>query len=273
MMKIDDETLMAFVDGELDGAGMARVGERLQLDTELRKRARTYQDSARVLQQAFEPQLRRPVPGKILGLLRPAVDRAASGGGAARFGGLRTSRLMSSPVLALAASLLLTVGITVGVVASRAIVQGTTSGSSVIAILDGADGWDRGFDTTMSGKPFSVGVSGEGRSAAVVPLTTFLDQDDRYCRSFQRSVTSRADIERLRGIACRDVASGSWRTRVVVADATAAADRTEQPSGDASYRPAASSSGDGFERLLETFMTTSPMSADQEAGLIERGWE
>ncbi|GMQ75044.1 MAG: hypothetical protein BMS9Abin01_0287 [Gammaproteobacteria bacterium] len=273
MMKIDDETLVAFVDGELDGAGEARVRERLQSDSELRKRARTYQDSARVLQQAFAPQLRRAIPGKVLRLLRPAVDGAASGGGASRFGGLRMSRLTSSPVLALAASLLLAVGITVGVVASRAIVQGTTSASSVIAILDGADGWDRGFDTTMSGKPFSVGMSGGGRSAAVVPLTTFLDQDDRYCRSFQRSVTSRADIERVRGIACRDVASGRWRTRVVVADATAAAASADEPSGEARYRPAASSSGDGFERLLETYMTTSPMSAAQEAGLIARGWE
>ncbi len=273
MMKIDDETLMAFVDGELGGADETRVRERLLSDSELRKRARTLEDSARVLHRAYEPQLRRPVPGKLLRLLRPAVDRAGSGGGAARFGKLRMSRLMSSPMLALAASLLLVVGITVGVVASRAVVPGTTSASNVIAILDGADGWDRGFDTTLSGKPFSVDTGGEGRSAAIIPLTTFLDQDDRYCRSFQRTLSSRADIERLRGIACRDVASGTWRTRVVVADARAAADRAEQPSGDASYRPAASASGDGFERVLEAYMTTSPMSAAQEAGLIARGWE
>ncbi len=271
MMNIDDETLMAFVDGELDGAGEAGVRERLKLDSELRKRARAYQDSARVLHQAFDPQLRRPVPGKILSLLRPAVNRSASAGGAARFTESRMSRRMRSPMLALAASLVMAVGITVGVVAWRAIVQGTTSGSNVIAILDGADGWNRGFDTTMSGKSFSVAMGGEGRSAAVVPLTTFLDEDDRYCRSFQRSLTSRADIERLRGIACRDVASGSWRTRVVVTDATVAG--AEEPSGDASYRPAASASGDRFERVLETYMTTSPMSAAQEAGLIARGWK
>ena len=273
MMKIDDETLMAFVDGELNGAREARVRERLQLDSELRKRASTYQDTARVLHRAFEPHLHRPVPERALRLLRPAANHAVSLGRAARPGGLWMSRLMSAPVLALAASLLLAVGITVGVVASRASVRGATSGSNVVAILDGADGWDRGFDTTMSGKPFSVSISGEGRSAAVVPLTTFLDEDDGYCRSFQRSLTSRTDIERLRGIACRDVAGGSWRTRVVVADATAAVASAEKPSGDASYRPAASSSGDGFEQVLETYMTTSPMSAAEEAGLIERGWE
>ena len=75
---------------------------------------------------------------------------------------------------------------------------------------------------TPSGKSFTVaGVDGVS-SETIVATSTFLDHQDRYCRAYQRRLSSRPDIERLRGIACRDAADGAWHTRVLVAESAAA---------------------------------------------------
>ena len=127
MLTIDDETLMAYVDGELEALHEARVRDRLRGDPELRRRARIFEDSARALREAFRSELDRPVSENVLELLRHSSESTAArqrSPAAARWSFRSGGRPV---VLALAASLLLAVGVTVGSLVTTIMDSGRTS--------------------------------------------------------------------------------------------------------------------------------------------------
>jgi len=77
MQKPSDETLIAFLDGELDGDARSAVESWLEADAELRERAAALAASAETLRAAFEPVLHEPVPERLL-----AAARGTSSAGA-----------------------------------------------------------------------------------------------------------------------------------------------------------------------------------------------
>lgn len=76
MQKPTDETLIAFLDGELDGDARSEVESWLEADAELRERAAALTVSAEALRAVFEPVLHEPVPERLLAAARgvPAAD-------------------------------------------------------------------------------------------------------------------------------------------------------------------------------------------------------
>ncbi len=70
MQKPSDETLIAFLDGELDGDARSDVESWLEADAELRERAAALAASAESLRAAFEPVLHEPVPERLLAAAR-----------------------------------------------------------------------------------------------------------------------------------------------------------------------------------------------------------
>lgn len=67
---IDDSTLHAYLDGELDPATRAEVEARLAQDPEARQRLENYAGVDRLLRQEYAPVLDEPVPARLL--RRPA---------------------------------------------------------------------------------------------------------------------------------------------------------------------------------------------------------
>lgn len=258
MMRIDDETLMAYVDGELEDAEAERVREALARDGDLEKRARMFRQSASVLRDTFQGEINVPVPKRLEALLSPSPTPAAPGW-LARLHAFWTC----PPSLAFAAGLLLAVGAVVGHLATG--VDGGMPSAPVdrLAQLQGSTGWNRGFERTASGEQFMLQAPGD-EGVSITPLATFLDSGDRFCRAFRQAGGS-ATV--LQGIVCRD-GGGSWTPVVVVAEATPATPATNH----SDYRPASAEGGGIFDRVLEMQMTTSPFAPGDERALIEHSW-
>jgi anti-sigma factor RsiW len=70
MQKPSDETLIAYLDGELDAAARSEVESWLEADAELRDRVAALAASAEALRAAFEPVLHEPVPERLLAAAR-----------------------------------------------------------------------------------------------------------------------------------------------------------------------------------------------------------
>ena len=75
-MTISDETLMAYVDGELEPSVRDEVDRALRTDPELAARAARYRDLRARLESAYAPELAEPIPERLLAVLR-APPRAA----------------------------------------------------------------------------------------------------------------------------------------------------------------------------------------------------
>lgn len=82
MQKPNDETLIAYLDGELDPSIRAEVEAWLEKDAALRDHAAGLTESARRLRAAFDPVLHEPVPQRLLAAARgetgSVVDIAAA---------------------------------------------------------------------------------------------------------------------------------------------------------------------------------------------------
>jgi len=252
-MTIDDETLMAYVDGELDDAGAQRVREALARDPALARRMRVFEDSARLLRESFRGAIDVPVPEHLEQLVAPRPARQRMGWLAQLW------RRVPSP--AFAAALLLAVGVLVGYVATRVDRGGPAAPVDRVAALQAAEGWHQGFERTPSGESFTLRV--HGLETGIRPLTTFLDARDRVCRAFREDG---AGSMLRRGIVCREE-EGRWAPMVVVAEP---APVQRGPGGG--YRPASSLEGGAFEGVLQMYMTTSPFEPAQERALMENGW-
>ena len=70
MQKPSDETLIAFLDGELDSDARSEVESWLEADAELRDRVAALAISAETLRAALEPVMHEPVPERLLAAAR-----------------------------------------------------------------------------------------------------------------------------------------------------------------------------------------------------------
>jgi anti-sigma factor RsiW len=70
MQKPSDETLIAYLDGELDAAARSEVESWLEAHAELRDRVAALAASTEALRAAFEPVLHEPVPERLLAAAR-----------------------------------------------------------------------------------------------------------------------------------------------------------------------------------------------------------
>jgi anti-sigma factor RsiW len=78
MQKPSDETLIAYLDGELDAGLRSEIEALIESDAELRDRAAALAASAEALRAAFEPVLHEPVPERLLAAARGLTVAQAS---------------------------------------------------------------------------------------------------------------------------------------------------------------------------------------------------
>ena len=76
MRRFDDETLVAFVDGELDDAAAAEVARAVESDAELAARVDMFRTSSVMVRAAFADVIDEPVPDRLLAAARGPVAAA-----------------------------------------------------------------------------------------------------------------------------------------------------------------------------------------------------
>ncbi len=114
MRRFDDETLVAFVDGELDDATADEVARAVESDAELAARVHVFADSAVLVRAAFADVIDEPVPDRLLLAARGAVAASAADASAANVVPFRKrsviNRWIALPLAASVAALMIGAG-------------------------------------------------------------------------------------------------------------------------------------------------------------------
>ncbi|MFP8833337.1 anti-sigma factor family protein [Hydrogenophaga sp. XSHU_21] len=246
---IDDDTLVAYLDGRLDDAHSAQIEARLAEDEAARRRLDELAQASELARRAFDPVLREPLPPTMIDAIWRATDpRRASRWRAwlASVTRLQGGWSVGGPRLALA-SLVLALG--VGWLA-----QGLWRGDALQAGDTLAEGsLTLALDTAHSGEVLRT------RTATLELLGSFLAADGRACRALQQRS---GEVDTL-AVACRD--GGAWQ--VAFAE-SGSADR-----GADGYAPASDARAEAADAYLREVLRASSLDESEERGFIARGWD
>lgn len=257
MTRISDETLVAYVDGELSVEEAAEVEQALATDQQVRETVEMFRDTAEWSRRAYDDVLHEPVPDRLIGAafgkdVRPMrTEPQRDSAPRSRIAGM-----------AMAASIALAVGLGGGFGLFHLVGPGggEAAGPLLVGTVDGSDPLHLALESAGTG---TLIANGEGGN--VMPLNTFLDREGRYCREFQAVASTPDGLSASFGIACRQPA-GPWRIEAIGAPAVATAavpDRFETADG---------ATGDPMQVLIGAMSESGPISLDDEAALLANGW-
>lgn len=251
MNPIDDDTLQAYVDGELDAASAARIEAALAHDDVLARRVERARAVRAQLRAAFDPVLDEPVPARLSALLQPPSAQAATpstspvmpagGHGATR---RRTNhRRWFVPSAALAAS-----------VALLAVALWWWQPSGDLVRMQGGQSFAAGalthaLDETLASEPKA--------HAPVAIGLSFRSSDGHVCRTFVlHTPPARA------GLACHE--SAGWALPVLTA--------ATPPEGGGELRQAASALPPEVQAAVDARLRGNVFDARQERAARDAGW-
>jgi hypothetical protein len=244
-MIFSDETVMAYLDGELDDATRAAVEVAMATDSHLAERVARERRLRARLQSEFDPVLREQIPERLLAAAQGTSAIAHSG----NIISLKRipARHWSWPQWsAVAASLIL------GVLIAPLLRHEPTEGP--LGIRDGRVLASGALAHALSEQLASNQVA----DASVQVGVSFLSRNGDYCRTFTLRGKSA-----VAGLACRD--RDSWRLEAL---------QTTRPrtSGSGEYQPAASALPPALEQSVDEIIVGDPLDAKAEAAARGRGW-
>jgi surface antigen len=228
----DDETLMAFADGELDEARSLVLEEALASDEALAERLAVFLDSRRLVGDALKPLIDEPVPEALLASVRKMAQDAQRQ--ATPQDNVVSFRQQPQPttrhwLMPLAASLVAVVTGVIGFTLGRMDPAATDAGTEIAAALDREAS---GQDVTLSGAVLHV-------------VASFRDERGELCREYELKQPASSTLT----VACRQ--DGAWATRLALT--------TPQTEG---YVPA--SSQETIDAYLASIQAGAPLSAEEE---------
>ncbi len=234
-----DEELMAYVDGELDAAGRARVDAAVAIDPALAAKLAAQQALKSQLRAHFDPVLEEPLPQALREL--PVMKRAAT----ERRTGRRAWRWQEWS--AMAATLVLGVLLGPFVVRSSQPLPFVSANGRVVAIKDLEDALFHQTSGAMNGESKGIAIGMSFRAA-----------NGSYCRTFAMNPGPA-------GLACREW--GEWVVEVLARNP-----RARQGASGEAYRQAGTTFPETIRQAVESRMSGEALTPDEEATLSARGW-
>jgi hypothetical protein len=251
-VNIDDETLMAYADGELDAAQRAAIAAAMEKDPALARRVEEHRALRADVAGAFGGVLDQPVPERLV-----AAAKGDSAGAPEKHAPSR-GKIVQFPAKAgrapgpawstrewgaLAASVVLAVFVSWRVFAPTGQNLIVASGGALVARGDLAVALDKQLASDQRREePVQIGV-------------TFKSRDGNYCRSFTLPAT------RTGGLACR--AGGDWQI--------AATAMAEMPAGQ--VQQAAGAMPAAVLSAIEVRIAGEALDAAGEQNARLGGWE
>lgn len=244
-MSIDDETLMAYADGELSALETKRVEAAMAEDPALAARVARFRAVRRALRTAYDSVAAEPIPEHLRALLgdvathepiEPQVVNLADKRNA------RGLRLGTPAWAAIAASLI------VGVVAGRAVWPSPSLFTGETGHLYAGRELTRVLDTRLASEA-------DNATAATRIGLTFRAKDGDVCRTFAHG----RDANTVSGLACRE--AQRWAVRVVVSG----------PAARGAYQQASSAPSAVLD-AVDSMIDGEAFDAAQEQALRDRHW-
>ncbi|MEJ0085899.1 MAG: hypothetical protein WDO72_09465 [Pseudomonadota bacterium] len=195
-MNYDDETLMAYADGELDAVQRAAIAAAVENDPGLARRVEKHRALRAKVAGAFAEVVNQPLPERLVSAARANPAPASRGGGKVLKFPTKGDRVPGRgwgfrEWGAMAASVVLGVVISWRVFAPAEQGLFAANGGALVARGELANALDRQLASDQRREePVQIGV-------------TFKARDGNYCRSFTLPAT------RTAGLACR--AGGDWQ--------------------------------------------------------------
>jgi hypothetical protein len=237
-MRIAEETLMAYVDGELDAAAAARVEAALADDPELAAAVARERALRRRLRSAFDSVLQEPVPERLIAAARGqvATPQATAGRPPRRRGAWGYGGAMAAGVL-------------IGLLFARALPE------------RGSGPWQSGADGVLlaSGelaKALDTQLASASAAAVVRVGLSFKAGSGEYCRTF----TTRQPRS-LAGLACHG--SHGWYVPALL----------EAPASvEGEMRTATTALPPALLEQVDARMRGEPLDAEGERAARDAGW-
>ncbi len=267
MMTIDDETLTAYIDGELSAERIAEITACLENSPELAKRAEKMRLADKLFTQASHAIDSKPMPAEILSMLEDFPENKDKSAEEQKivqlpFKGQQT--VSRAPVwqMAMAASVALFIGLGAG----RGLMAPSTSETTPQAILAQQTAGIIGpgnvlfdiLEKQPSTSPVTI-LNGAGNTT-VTPIMTFRS-GDTYCREFD-VLTGQAGT---RNIACR--AENTWIVKLSVgADG-------HMPSDNSQYQTASQTDNPVITAMILDMIDGDALDATHEAEIIKQNWQ
>jgi len=215
MNSIDDITLVAYVDGELDPATCAEIEALLAKNQDLRGKVRSLRESTALVRSAFNHVLYSPMPDFDTGREGVVVPLIASGSA-----GKHRQRVRNwwPRALRLAASLAaLVVGASLGHhFTERGFDRELRNAGFSLSSKDESaiqNALIQGLEKELSGTRVAWTNPDTGHGGEIVPIRTFRLEDGQYCREFVDVRNVAGSTYDQGGIACRRT-DGVWKVRV-----------------------------------------------------------
>lgn len=226
MITLDEATLIAYVDGELDSQTAREVESKIAADADVRRHVEHLRALAALTRIAFNDTLHEAVPQALkdaaLGRTADASSHHAGSATVVPFSPrpqVGVLRRMAPHSLAAAAAVF---GLVLGLGGGVQYSEKSTSKSLQLAALSLQQ--DQGAMELALNKALEVNISGNaltwtnpdsGRSAAFTPVRTYQDKAGKFCREYRKDVTSSSQTDTTFGLACRDE-NGAWKTRYLI---------------------------------------------------------
>lgn len=246
-MNLDDETLMAYADGELDPEQRAEIEAAIATDSDLARRVEHHRALRAKVSGAFTKVLDLPVPERLENVARAGATPAASNHGKVLQFPTRTARAPGTPWrarewVAMAASL----------------VMGVMLGWRFLTPAD-SDAFVAGRDALLAGgelaRALEYQLASEQRGDEPVLIgLTFQALEGHFCRSFVLRAS------RTAGLACR--VGSDWQ--IPATDSS--------PLAQGAMQQASSAVTPAILRAIEARMDGASLDADAERSARIKGW-
>ena len=249
---LDDETLMAFADGELDEVSAARVARAIADDPELAKEVEMFRAARARAAEALQPLAREPVPAGLSLSVAAMIERDREARAAAnsppRVVPLRREavRRRSAPawLMPMAAAIVLLVG------GSGGYFLGSQLTAPVPAEFASID--DPAIIQALSEIPSGKAVDVPGTGRTIEPVLSFQLEDGTLCREYK---LKGPDAKGVISIACLE--QNNWKTHLLMA-----ATRPEE-----GYVPAGSA--ETIDAYLASIHAGSPLDGPAEDAALK----
>lgn len=248
----DDETLSAYLDGELTTDELRTFERRLETDTALQARLSMMREADAATREVFAAVDAAPMPEAVMELLKRAP--ATGGDNVVAFPQRGLDRFMQVPV-AIAAGVALVVGFLVSDVFQQLPGRADSIQSLSAQAIDADSSLHRLLEERRSGEIMSLA---DGQEAEV--LLSFEDpQNARFCRQFR---VDNADSA-AHAVACRE--AGNWNI-----EALAFADAA--PGGQ--FAPASAGIPFTISGTVDQLIgSTEPLGIEEENRVISGSWK
>ena len=219
MQNISDETLVAFVDDELDASARAVVEATLAENEDLQERVRLMRVSATTLSGAYRSALAEPIPERILASIEAMLTSGANVDGSSGQPAEPSFTMRRVLPFAMAASLaFLLIGGGVGFMAAKTAIDRSLASavfSQATLQVKSEEVRTRALEYNVSGRSLDWQSPDKQMSVRITPVRTFISGDGRPCREFREETAKNTVITTQIGVACR-TAELVWQTYVKV---------------------------------------------------------